>query len=240
MANEFIARKGLISLKSASFYESIFVSGSIEGTASWSSNAITASFISTASWALNSVTAAFADTAKTASYISTASWSSNSITASYVATSSWALNSITASYVKNADTASYASVPLEELSDVVITNPITNHVLTYNGIDWINAVAPASPSAGPGIVYYFQDTAWGTGSITGQLFTAPTTSSENIDTASLTAGGQALIEMYVAQSPIGDTQIDAGEWEFDIWGATTSIVGQNYIVVVVYDRIVGS
>lgn len=59
MANEFIARKGLISHKSSSFDETLFVSGSI-------SSPVEA--LLTASWAKNVLSASYATTAETASY----------------------------------------------------------------------------------------------------------------------------------------------------------------------------
>lgn len=66
MSNEFVARKGLSSLRSSSFEETVRVSGSIYSpavaflTASWALRSVSASFATTASYA---VTSSFATTA---------------------------------------------------------------------------------------------------------------------------------------------------------------------------------
>ena len=130
MSHEFVARKGLISLKSSSFDETLHVSGSISSpveaylTASW---AITASYAISSSYA--SVANTLIGSVETASYVATASWAYNAITASYVISASYAISSsyslsssygitssysisssyaITSSYSEKAMTASYA------------------------------------------------------------------------------------------------------------------------------------
>ena len=111
------------------------ITGSLQGTASYSNNALSASFASnsnsasyasTASYVVNALTASYVVTAQTASYVlqsvsasfaSTASfyggsvvsssYASSSTSASYAATASYVVNALTASYVVTAQTASY-------------------------------------------------------------------------------------------------------------------------------------
>lgn len=96
MANEFVARNGLIALDNSSITGSLNVSsgitGSLFGTASWSENAVSASYFS------GSVSSAV--TATSASYAATASIAIVAITASYFSGSiSSAITAETASYV---------------------------------------------------------------------------------------------------------------------------------------------
>lgn len=77
MANEFVARKGLIvsgsTLLTGSLNVSNGITGSLFGTSSWADNAISSSFATTASFAISSsrsVSASFTTTALSASYFS--------------------------------------------------------------------------------------------------------------------------------------------------------------------------
>jgi hypothetical protein len=115
MANEFVARNGLISQNNSTVTGSLTVTngitGSLFGTASWASNSITSSYI------LNAVSASFASTASflpVGTYSITSSWATNALTASFLPvgtyniTSSWtqsASQAISSSFVT---TASYA------------------------------------------------------------------------------------------------------------------------------------
>lgn len=120
MANEFIARKGLIVSGSGQITGSLNVSGGITGslfgTGSWATNAVSASFATTAS-AATSITF----TPLSSSYAATSSLLLGSVTsASYAATASLLLGSITsasfattASYASTATTASYFSGSLQ-------------------------------------------------------------------------------------------------------------------------------
>lgn len=86
MANEFVARNGLISLDNSTITGSLTVTngitGSLFGTSSWAQNAVTASFVSSASFA---TTASFVTSA---SFATTASFALNanidSVTGSFV------------------------------------------------------------------------------------------------------------------------------------------------------------
>jgi hypothetical protein len=70
MANEFIIRKGFISLADSQITGSLNVTagitGSLLGTASYANNALSSSYAATSSYVLNAVSASFASTASIA------------------------------------------------------------------------------------------------------------------------------------------------------------------------------
>jgi len=127
MANEFVARNGVIALDDSQITGSLTVTngvtGSLFGTSSFATNALTASyadnvpatasFATTASYAISASQAINSDNALTASYVQTAQTASyvlNAVSASYALSASQATsanNALTASYVTLAQTASY-------------------------------------------------------------------------------------------------------------------------------------
>ena len=78
MANEFVAKNGLISQKNSTITGSLIVT-----------NGITGSLFGTSSWALNSLTSSFVQTAQTASYVLQAVSSSFALTSSFSQTASY-------------------------------------------------------------------------------------------------------------------------------------------------------
>jgi len=110
MANEFIARNGVIALANSTVSGSLSVTnsvsgsiftgsfiGNLTGTASYSNLALTASYVSGAS----SISASYAATASIATSASFASTSSFAFTASYIASVVSASYALTASYAAN-------------------------------------------------------------------------------------------------------------------------------------------
>jgi hypothetical protein len=130
MANEFVARNGVIALNNSTVTGSLNVTagitGSLQGTASWALNFITssvtnatsASFASTASYFITSsvTNATSASFASTASYFITSSVT-NATSASLAATASYHFTSS----VTNATSASYAAT-----ASYFITSSVTN------------------------------------------------------------------------------------------------------------------
>jgi hypothetical protein len=105
-----------------------FITGSLNGTASWAENSITASYIE------NAQTASYVENAVSASYSSTSSYVENAQTASYVEnaqTASYVTLAQTASYVENAQTASYVlqSVSSSFASTASYVNTLNQDVL---------------------------------------------------------------------------------------------------------------
>ena len=84
-------RFGLVSSQTHQFTGSVSISGSLNATSSWATNALTASFLPvgtyniTSSWANNTVSASYATTAQTAnSLVSSNSYTVDGLTANYV------------------------------------------------------------------------------------------------------------------------------------------------------------
>jgi hypothetical protein len=84
MANEFVAKNGLISQNNSTVTGSLIVTagitGSLQGTSSWANNAVTSSY------AANANTASYVANAQTASYVLQAVSASFATTASYALT----------------------------------------------------------------------------------------------------------------------------------------------------------
>ena len=106
MANEFVARNGLIALDDSQVSGSLRVTNGITaslfGTASWAQNAVSSSYV------LNAVSASFSTSASQAQNSNTASYVLNAVNASFATSASQSQNSNTASYVLNAVSASFA------------------------------------------------------------------------------------------------------------------------------------
>jgi hypothetical protein len=121
MANEFVARNGLIAQNNSTVTGSLNVTsgitGSLQGTASYASQALSSSYSFTSSYVENAQTASYVTTAQTASYVlqavsasfaSTASYVETAQTASYVLQAISSSFSTTASYANQALSSSYA------------------------------------------------------------------------------------------------------------------------------------
>jgi hypothetical protein len=103
-----------------------------------------------------------------------------------------------------------STISLDNLTDVIVSTPTTNQVLSYNGTNWVNATASASGGGGSGTfdtsidnVLYVQPTGTldivGVGTTTSQITTLPAGSSEYI-----------IHSMHVTNVSNGDAEITAG------------------------------
>jgi len=154
MANEFVAKNGLISQKNSTVSGSLTVTqgitGSLFGTASWATN-----FVSASNYVLNSATSSFVLNSQTSSMLApyllssqTSSFVTNDQTSSFVlnsqtssmtvATASWAINAITSSRpIAVAGTTIYSTAPLSTNTP----NTINGIFLGLNaGLSAINAI----------------------------------------------------------------------------------------------------
>jgi hypothetical protein len=157
MANEFIIRKGFISLTDSQITGSLNVTagitGSLLGTASF---ATSASYALSASYSLTATSASYASSSTSASYAGTASVLLGSVvSASYAATASYVVNALTASYIVTAQTASYVlnavsasfastSISSSFASTASFLTTANNYQMNSLGV----GVAPASPFKG--------------------------------------------------------------------------------------------
>ena len=126
MANEFIARNGVIALNNS------VVTGSLNVT-----SGITGSLFGTSSWANNAITASFVTTAQTASFVATSSWANNAITASAISLPSTATSNHFVPLIQtlvNPATLGYSS--RLQYSDSTVTLTVTS--------SWASNVVSAS------------------------------------------------------------------------------------------------
>ena len=128
-------------------------------------------------------------------------------------------------------------LPLNNLSNVVITTPTVNQLLGYNGANWANTNAVTS-SAGKGVVLYNATpiiTAAGTGNLVAilSLPSIPVTTAEQQVSGSA-ASATVEFSAFVSNS-LGRTVVDAGIWDFTTFtgvtlglGVTATLIRQVY------------
>lgn len=122
------------------------------------------------------------------------------------------------------------------LTDVTISSPVVDQFLRYNGTGWVNGPG-VTTNAGSGIDFYFTTTASDISTYKVIQKTPQNTSEQDI---SATANNNSVLIMAYASAStgLGGTQIDAGTWNFDIWGYV-NIVGGGFtssIDISVYSR----
>jgi hypothetical protein len=105
-----------------------------------------------------------------------------------------------------------ANASLNDLSDVVISSPVTDQLLKYNGTSWVNS-SGAVVNAGPGVTYFLSTTS---GGIAGYetISKTPDTAAE-VDETVVVNNNTVLLHSYISDSAIGKTTVDPGIWEFN-------------------------
>ena len=133
------------------------------------------------------------------------------------------------------------NIPLANLSDVTLSSPVVNQLLSYNGTNWINSNA-ASAGAGSGVVLYNASPVI-TASGTQNLIQINTLAAIPVVTAELTVTGSAnnamgaVLFSAFASAPLGRTVIDAGVWDFTTWIGVNSANLSNTVTRQVYTTI---
>lgn len=125
--------------------------------------------------------------------------------------------------------------------DIVVTAPIIDQILKYNGVNWINGAQTAA-SPGPGISFYLDDAKIYTDSVdTYQMETlskTPTTETQQDEYVTVT-NSTSIIDQYMYNTTLGVTGIDAGEWEFDTYCYVNDINGVSVIVTSINKVVTG-
>lgn len=122
--------------------------------------------------------------------------------------------------------------PLSTLPDVNIPAPTANQVLAFDGSKWI-ATDPATQVAPGAFTYFLDDQPSGTLGYE-RLTTAPSGLPEEQDT--VTVGGGVPFE-YIngyLSTELNRTRIDAGIWEFSLYGKNDIAGQESFFVVEVY------
>jgi hypothetical protein len=125
------------------------------------------------------------------------------------------------------------TVTLDNLSDVIITTPVSDEILAYNGAEWVNAPA-GSVSAGPGVEFFLDDTDIITGptdpTSIHTLSKTPSAGIEVID--SIVVNSNTLLkEMFLYNTAIGGANIDAGIWNFETFCAVDNVANVSEVLI---------
>jgi len=130
------------------------------------------------------------------------------------------------------------TIALDDLSDVVISTPLVDQVLKYNGTNFVNG-NETTVNGGAGVELYYVEAA---SDISGysQLLRTPDTGGE-LDETVVVNNNEVLINEYATPSTgLGGTKIDSGIWTFDIWAyVDVSLSGSSSVKVDMYKRTSG-
>jgi len=127
-----------------------------------------------------------------------------------------------------------ANSSIDALNDVTITSPIVNQILQWNGSQWINA-SGSVVNAGPGVVYFLTDTPAGFG--TYEYMSKTPDGLAEIQETVVVNNNTVLIHEYMSDVAVNKTTIDAGIWEFNLFGYVDTL-NANFVVDV-YKRTTG-
>jgi len=131
-------------------------------------------------------------------------------------------------------TVSTVSLSLDNLSDVTITAPTTDHILRYNGATWING-PETNVNGGHGVDYYYDTTVSDVG--TYQTLNKSPQSGVEQDYTVVCNNNTVLLKEFVSSvDGLGGTQIDAGVWTFDVWAYADLLTLASNVQIEVYKR----
>lgn len=130
------------------------------------------------------------------------------------------------------------TLALDDLSDVVITSPVADEFIKYDGANFVNA-GMSVVNGGSGVDFFPDETASDIG--TYKTLSKTPASTAEVDETVVVNNNKVLLATYASASAgLGGTQIDAGVWNFDIWGYVSSIAaGSSTIVFDIYKRTTG-
>ena len=131
---------------------------------------------------------------------------------------------------------SYLKTAADAAFNPTITEPVLDEVIGYNGTEWVNrAISNTSP--GLGVPMFLTATASG---VAGYdiMQTTPDGAAEVTESA-VVHDNIVLIDPYISSSAIGRTTIDAGIWDFSMFGYVSAATGDTTMVARVYTRDTG-
>lgn len=126
---------------------------------------------------------------------------------------------------------------LNDLSDIIISDPQLDEVLQYNGVTWVNKTIDQKINAGAGVTY-FLTTVDSDVPTYDTMSKAPADEAEIEESVTIT-NESALIESYIADTEIGSNSIDGGVWEFNYYTYLSSNTGNTFIRTEMYKRTSG-
>lgn len=124
----------------------------------------------------------------------------------------------------------------ESAFNPTITEPVLDEVIGYNGTEWVNR-AMSNTSPGLGVPMFLTATASG---VAGYdiMQTTPDGAAEVTESA-VVHDNIVLIDPYISSSAIGRTTIDAGIWDFSLYGYVSAATGNTTMLARVYTRDTG-
>jgi trimeric autotransporter adhesin len=121
------------------------------------------------------------------------------------------------------------AIPLENLSDVLISGITSGQILGWNGANWINTTNTQTGSAGQGLSF------WNATPIIIATGTNNSTPVATLSPTPITAGGtqtsvsnpnnNTVTVIGLLSAPLGRTVLDAGQWTFDIYAGVNTTAG---------------
>lgn len=142
------------------------------------------------------------------------------------------------------DAAGAHSILTTGIGGIVVTAPVADQILKFNGTDFINA-AGITANVGPGIVYYLDATKIipaGAGPQTfplETLFKTPTIGAE-VDESIVVNNSTALIDQYMYNTAFGTTSLNAGVWVFDTYCYVSLAAGTSEVITSIGKVIAGA
>lgn len=127
------------------------------------------------------------------------------------------------------------TVALDDLSDVMITAPVANQLLKFNGANWTNGASVAI-QPGPGVIFYLDSTKIipaGVGPQTKSMETLLKTPSVavEVDESQVVNNNTAIIDQYMYNTALNVTNIDAGEWNFDTYTYVDNATNTSEVII---------
>ena len=125
---------------------------------------------------------------------------------------------------------------LTSLSDVLISSPATNQVITWNGVDWINANT-GTVSPGGGVSFFFLDVSSDIPTYE-TIDTEPEVCIETVGVVDVSLGGTPVVIDIHASPSTGllVDRFDGGIWEFNTYASVSKLGSLTGINMHVYKR----
>jgi hypothetical protein len=128
------------------------------------------------------------------------------------------------------------TVSLDDLDDVIITDPVLDQYIRYNGSEWVNAEG-SQVSAGAGVIFFPNDgpVADGNDGLSNDADVA-----ETDDTASVTSGTSPVLIKGFITTDLNRTILNSGIWQFNSWRFVNNTSGVNILKFQVLQRFEGT
>lgn len=134
------------------------------------------------------------------------------------------------------DCLNYLKTAADNVFNPTITEPVIDEFIGYNGTAWVNrAISNTSPGLGKPM--FLTATA---SSVPGYDIMQPTPDgAPEVTESAVVHDNTVLIDPYISSEAIGRTSIDAGIWDFSLYGYVSAATGDTNMVARVYTRTTG-